>query len=246
MTAQGTFSDDGNDPLFTAFLPRPQIAIDLLGGFSLRLGGHPVEVGPTAARLIALLALRGPVSRSSAACTLWPQAQETTALPRLRTTIWRCRSVAPELITSRHDLIALCPDATVDCLGDAAPQSDLLPGWDDEWLVIERERQRQYRLAHLDALVRSLTREGALTQAMDVTLRMLEVEPLRESTHRLIIAIHLARRNDAEALRAYHRCARLLLRELGVQPCLETRQMLSALTPAPTRRNTTSGAHRAD
>jgi DNA-binding SARP family transcriptional activator len=232
MAFQGTFSDDSSDPLLQGFMPRPPFEIDLLGGFTLRVCGKAVTVGHTGQRLLALLALRGRSTRTSAAYNLWPQTPQTAALARLRTTIWRCRCAAGDLIEARRDVLALSSEARVNVIGDAAPEADLLPGWDDDWLIIDRERLRQHRLAHLDALATSLAMRHAYQEALDLTLRVLAVEPLRESSHQLVISIHLAQNNRAEAVRAYQRCAHLLRRELGVEPSTATRALLAT---GPTR-----------
>lgn len=232
MAFHGTFSDDGSDPLLRDFMPRPPFEIYLLGGFTLRVCGRTVMVGHTGQRLLALLALRGPSTRTTAAYNLWPQTSQTAALARLRTTIWRCRCAAGDLIEARRDFLTLASETLVDVTGGAAPEADLLPGWDDDWLIIDRERLRQHRLAHLDALATSLAKRHAYREALDLTLRVLSVEPLRESSHRLVISIHLAQHNRAEAVRAYQRCAHLLRRELGVEPSTATRALLGT---GPTR-----------
>lgn len=48
------------------------------------------------------------------------------------------------------------------------------------------------------------------------------LEPFRERTHQLLMRVHAAAGNPAEALRAYDRCRRLLADELGVAPAAET------------------------
>jgi DNA-binding SARP family transcriptional activator len=55
-------------------------------------------------------------------------------------------------------------------------------------------------------------------------------EPLRESAHRILIRIHLAEGNSAEALAQYHRFRALLHDELGLEPSAEMRALVAAVT----------------
>jgi DNA-binding SARP family transcriptional activator len=44
---------------------------------------------------------------------------------------------------------------------------DLLPGWDEDWLQLERERHRQLRIHALEALSQRLTSGGQYAAAID-------------------------------------------------------------------------------
>ena len=59
----------------------------------------------------------------------------------------------------------------------------------------------------------------------------LRIDILRESAHRIVIRIHMAEGNIAEARRAYDRCYQLLVQDLGLEPTAATSEML---TPAGT------------
>jgi DNA-binding SARP family transcriptional activator len=64
--------------------------------------------------------------------------------------------------------------------------------------------------------VERLIGQGELSMAIDLGLRAVAIEPLRESAHRLVIRAHFAEGNRTEAVRQYEACARLLRDELGV------------------------------
>jgi DNA-binding SARP family transcriptional activator len=204
-------------------------------------------------RVVALIALRGPISRSRLAGTLWPDVIERQALARLRTAIWRVNRAAPTVLTAGVGSLALTDDVDVDIqrLAEAArtvlrgdlavtgqrlleePQGELLPDWDDEWLADERERLHQMRLHALQALAEGLADTGQFGLAIDAALTVLHSDPIRETAYRTLMRIHRAEGNLGEVRRTYHRCAEVLDRELGVIPQRETALLLAGpLLPA--------------
>ncbi|QGN32416.1 bacterial transcriptional activator domain-containing protein [Microlunatus sp. Gsoil 973] len=95
---------------------------------------------------------------------------------------------------------------------------DLLPGWYEDWVLLERERLRQMRVHALEAMTRNLAELGRFAEALEVGMVAVGVAPLRESAHREVIRIHLAEGNLAEALRQFEVCAQLLRQDLGLEP----------------------------
>ena len=95
---------------------------------------------------------------------------------------------------------------------------DLLPGWYDDWVIIERERIRQRLLHALEALSRRLVEVGRYAEAVDTAISVVSADPLRESANRVLIEAHLAEGNLVEARRAYQRYRDTIGRELGVEP----------------------------
>jgi DNA-binding SARP family transcriptional activator len=108
--------------------------------------------------------------------------------------------------------------------GDAPPPlgllegGDLLPGWDEEWISFERERLRQLRLHALESLSAWFIRRGCYALALEAALKCVAIEPLRESAHCALVAVHLAENNVVEAIRHYEAFSRLLREELGLEP----------------------------
>ena len=252
--AQGTFPDDGHDPALRAFLPRAahprSIRLVLLGGFSLVVDGREVELAPMTERIVALLALAGRTSRARIAGTLWPDASEQHASACLRSGIWRANRAVPAVITSTRFTLDLGPGVEVDvhrfltvaatgldsqsltpasdALGTLEHGGDLLPEWDDEWLLADRERLRQVHLHVLEEQAERLSRARRYAPALDAAFAALVTDPVRESTHRTIIRIHLAEGNPTVARRAYLACRRVLRRDLGIEPSEITTRMLGA------------------
>jgi DNA-binding SARP family transcriptional activator len=112
-----------------------------------------------------------------------------------------------------HDPTALTDDDLEPPAG-----TDLLPGWYDEWLEPERQRLHQLRLHALETAASEHLARDRPGQALATALTALRTDPLRESTHRLVVRIHLAEGNVGEALQQYHACRQLLHAEMGVAP----------------------------
>jgi hypothetical protein len=66
---------------------------------------------------------------------------------------------------------------------------DLLPGWYDDWALIERERVRQRLLHALEALSRQLAQTGRCAEAVDAAMMAVAAESLRESAQRVAAAV---------------------------------------------------------
>jgi DNA-binding SARP family transcriptional activator len=233
--------------------------VTLLDGFSLRSRGRRLEgsagdLPRGAQRLVAHLCLSGRPARAAIAGQLWPDVPEDHALGSLRSTLWRLHKVAPGLVDVSGDALSLAAGVRVDVreLGDwaervqdphasvedvtlppAVLRGDLLPGWYDDWVLLERERVRQLRLHTLEALAVRLVAVGRLGDALDVAYEAVRAEPLRESAHRTVVRVHLAEGNLVEAARAHDRFREMLWNELGVQPSeLMTRLLRGASRPS--------------
>ncbi|MFJ8579366.1 BTAD domain-containing putative transcriptional regulator [Micromonospora sp. NPDC093277] len=225
------------------------MALALLGGFVLQVNGEMVEFPTAMQRLVAVLALRGRMSRSRLAGTLWPGITEHRALARLRTAIWRVNHVTDRLVTSTSGTVDLGAEVDVDVrrlvAGSLAimradtsasaqdahaileDEGDLLPDWEDEWLLADRERLRQMRLHVLEAAAEQLASLGRFGLAMEAALAALRMDSLRESAHRTVISIHLAEGNLSDARRAYDQCREIMVRDVGVEPSLAITRMLA-------------------
>nr|WP_231929313.1 bacterial transcriptional activator domain-containing protein [Micromonospora inositola] len=216
----------------------PRVRLLLLGGFRLLHGGRAVVAPRGLQRSIALIGLRPGATRAQLAGLLWPEVSEERALSSLRTALWRLRRDPLCPMITAGDTVCLHPmvDLDVDELtrvaarvsqgGDprpaaavlAAARHDLLPGWYDDWVLVERERLRQLRLHLLDELARAHLRAGEHGEALQAALEAMAADPLRETPHRLVVETHLAEGNAYEALHAFSGYRDLLLRELQLEP----------------------------
>src|SRR5262249_4011428 len=108
--------------------------------------------------------------------------------------------------------------------------NDLLPDWNDDWVVIERERFRQARLHVLETLCDRFSEAGLMMQAIEAGLAAVTADPFRESGHRALIRAHLREGNRSEALRQYRSYRKILDEELGIEPSVALSEMLETST----------------
>jgi DNA-binding SARP family transcriptional activator len=229
--------------------------VSLLGGFRLWWEGN-VQLGiPRASqRLIVFLALQGGMAnRAAAAGILWPDASETHAYSNLRSALARlgrpCRKALQAsklelglaegvVVDIRHsqtlarrllDPAAIPGESDLNAPAAGALSADLLPGWYDDWVLIEAEDWRQLRLHALEALTGRLIAAGRWGEAADAAGAAVRAEPLRESAHAALIQVHLAEGNQSEAVREFIRYRALLHAELGLEPTQRLRRLVQGL-----------------
>ncbi len=228
-----------------------RVELRLLNGFEVLRDGEPISLPMTVQRLVAFLAFQErPVQRVYVAGKLWLDVPEERAFASLRTALWRANQHRASLVVAVNSQLALAPAVAVD-LRDASRQAHLLlkgdtsadlsfrsvaltgevlPDWYDDWLLIERERFRQLRLHALEALAVRLTELARYGEATETALAAIAGEPLRESAHRVLIAVHVAEGNPAEAVRHFRLCRELFLSELGLEPSQELTALVAQLT----------------
>ncbi len=223
------------------------VRLTLLGGFAIRRGTSPIMLAAGPQRVVAFVALHAqPVRRDYVSGSLWPDVPEHRAAASLRSALWRIQTRVPLIAATDDHQLGLDEHVRVDfreasaraqgmigspCLdGSAVDRSlltlDLLPGWYDDWVLIERERWRQLRLRALEACCEVLALAGRFGEALEVGLEALASDPLRESAHRALVRVHLAEGNVGEARRQYRLCETLLRQELGVAPSPAMHELL--------------------
>ncbi|WP_269194103.1 AfsR/SARP family transcriptional regulator [Blastococcus sp. VKM Ac-2987] len=202
-------------------------------------------------------------TRTAMAGRLWPDVPEDHAHGSLRSALWRLNKAAPGLVEVSGSALQLATDVRVDvremsdwalqavaagggsdhaALPDTALLGDLLPGWYDDWVLLERERLRQQRMQALEAVAARLASLGRHGEALEAAHAAVSAEPLRESARRIVVRIHLAEGNLAEAVRAYELFRSMLEDELGVPP---TEQMTRLVQHIPQFRRELSARARA-
>jgi len=231
----------------------PPARVALLDGFSLDYGTRHAgadDLPRGVQRLVAHLSLVGRPTRGAIAGELWPDVPEEHASGSLRSALWRLHKVVPGLVDTSGGALGLAPGVRVDvreftawatrvldpaagpeCLvvPDVALDAELLPGWYDDWVLLQRERLRQLRLHALEVLAEKLSRAGRHGEAIDVALAAVRGEPLRESAHRVLVRAHLAEGNLAEAIREYEGYCTMLADELGVRPTARMRELVAVV-----------------
>ncbi|MGH4024784.1 MAG: AfsR/SARP family transcriptional regulator [Pseudonocardiaceae bacterium] len=239
---------NGNS-LIDTVQPHQTSVLHLFDGPHVTLGERRMEVPEGSKKLLVFVALhRRRIERRQIAGALWPIGDEGRAAGNLRSALWRLRGAGIDLLVADKWSLALCDQVIVDinvvnnwagrlidgtasthdltvlpCWADAL---DLLPGWYDDWVLLERELIRQRVLHALEALTRRLVLAGRCAEAVEAAMLAVGAEPLRESAQRALIETHLAEGNRMEGWRAYHAYRELLLGELGVEPSADLRALL--------------------
>ena len=228
---------------------RAPVRVSLLGGFRLTRGGVTHELPRDAQHLVALLALRRPMVPRTAAALLTPHVEAESAVAHLRATLSRLESTGLHILGADRSMLSLAEGVTVDTreaeafsdrlaagAGDPGWGADheqllleLLPGWTDDWVRLERERFRDLSLYALDVEIRRLLDAGDRRTATTAAQKVLRVDPLRESTLRLLIEVHLTEGDDARARDCYLDFRRTLLEALGIEPSPEARALVAHL-----------------
>jgi DNA-binding SARP family transcriptional activator len=230
--------------------------ITLLHGFTLKIGMKPVPLMWSSQRLVALLALiQPPPSRMFVAGTLWPETTDGRAGANLRSAVWRVQRSCDQLIIASPQRLCLASEVLID-LQDAVAaayrmldstdpcedilntgtlsflSADILPDWyEEDWVVLHRERYHQLRLHALEAMCDRFTEAHRYGEAVEAGLAAVRAEPLRESAHRTLVKAHLAEGNRFEANRQYQNCRRLLLTELGLEPSRGLKELIAKEIP---------------
>ncbi len=207
------------------------------------------HLGQPAGRLIALLALkRRWASRETLAYTLWPDVPEGAARSSLRTALWSVGVARASLLEEDPLRIRIRADVVVDVeelttqarLGwDIASagldpliqqyESELLPGWYDDWTTVARDEWTETRVRALEDLALGLSRTGRHGDAVRAAMAAVAIDPERDTSRQRLIAAHAAEGNLARAVREF-RCYRdLLWVEYGLRPSAALLALMAAL-----------------
>jgi DNA-binding SARP family transcriptional activator len=219
---------------------RPAV-LHLLGGPFVTIGRQRADVPEGSKRLLVFTALhQGRVERRYAAGALWPVADDDRAAGNLRSALWRLNKGGIQLLSSNKHRLSMQEDVLIDIrlvnawaarlLAGTATDADLgimptgidaidiLPGWYDDWVLVERERVRQRLLHALEALSRQLAQQARWAEAVEAAMMAVSAEPLRESAQRALIEAHIAEGNLIEGHRSFEAYRDMLDRELAAKP----------------------------
>jgi DNA-binding SARP family transcriptional activator len=115
---------------------------------------------------------------------------------------------------------------------------ELLPGFFDEWIRLERQRLAEAFLQALLQLAALLERSGDLPQAVRWAQRAVAADPLCEESHQALIRLLISTGQEEAARRQFAELERLLAEELSTSPSRGIRSLLedSACVSSPSPR----------
>jgi predicted ATPase/DNA-binding SARP family transcriptional activator len=227
------------------------LTIRTLGGLAIQLNGNPIEFETQKeAALLVYLACTGRTHpREVLAEMMWEERTQSQALANLRHVLAQLRQRVEPYVTITRQSVAMNTESdwwldvtefenqldvaegrNVEQLEAALDlyQGDFLAGSYvdsmafEDWALLERERLRFHALDALDTLVCSALVSGDHATGIARSMQLLQIDPLREETHRQLIELYARAGQRHAALDQYDKCRALLMDEIGVEPMPDT------------------------
>ncbi len=194
------------------------------------------------------------VSRDKMASLLWSSTATEQARQSLRQTLSSLRKELAQLSKDRKilvedgDFLSLDPELVeVDVaefeksLGSGSEGSlanavslyrgDFLEGFEldeerfDQWVIAERDRLHRAALRAHAQLADTQARNGKTDAAIATAQQALRIDPLQEPMHRTLMKLYIDAGDLGNAIQQYDTCAKVLRRELSIEPDAETRKL---------------------
>ena len=228
-----------------------EMRLSLLGGWQFVRDGEKTKLAFREQRVVALLAMEGHLERRRVAGLLWPETTDSRALDSLRVSVHRISRTVPGLVVATRNRLGLAETVRIDlhdlredlsrlpCSGNDLPPgfvhflrgADLLPGWDEPWLLTEQEELLQRRIQVLETIAAFALQHHDTVRALEAAEAVLALEPLSERAACILAQAHAGAGNHAVAAAGLNRFIRRLGEELGLGP---TPEVLNTLTQVRT------------
>jgi class 3 adenylate cyclase len=231
------------------------LQVRLLGQFDIRADGKRVEISSRAAQsLLAYLMLTAGIAhrRERLAGLLWPDTSDDNARHNLRTELWRVRKAIGRQLSTDTDYILAeeltvtfnpeadhwldvtqleRPDLDLQSLISSLSlyQGELLPGFYDDWIGLERERIQSVFEIKMGQLLDQLVAAEHWTAAQEWSERWLALGNTPEPAYRALMLAYGARGDMTRVASVYQHCVDDLHEQLGVEPSAETRALYDGL-----------------
>ncbi len=230
------------------------LEIRLLGKFEVKRDGKPVAIiSRPAQSLFAYLILTAGIAhrREKLAGMLWPDSLEETARDNLRHALWRIRKALPPKPKVEYllaDDLTIAFNASADHWLDAAEleklgenasadqliailsayQGELLPGFYDEWVMLEREHLYSIFEHHMARLMSLLQEEKRWLDILDWGERWIKLGQKPEPAYRALMSAHAAKGDMSKVAATYERCVKSL-KVFDIEPSEQTRALYERL-----------------
>src|SRR6266536_6279362 len=230
------------------------LEVRLLGTFDIRYKKKTLNIPSRPAQsLFAYLILSAGTAhrREKLAGLLWPDSLEETARDNLRHALWRMRKVLEAASSTRFlhtDDVTISFKESSDYWLDAAEleklsesasadelisvlsnyQGELLPGFYDEWVVLEREHLYSIFEHQMARLMTLLQQEKRWLDILDWAERWIKLGQKPEPAYRALMSAHAAKGDMSKVAAIYERCVKSL-KEFQVEPSEQTRALYERL-----------------
>lgn len=226
------------------------LEVKLIGTFDIKCDGKPVTISSRAAQsLFAYLILTAGTlhRREKLAGMYWPDVTEEKARAYLRHELWRIRKalsakskfdylIADDInisfnASAEHWLDAatlgtISEPATAEELMKALSvfHGELLPGFYEDWIVLEREHLQAVYEKKMARLLELLESEKRWTDILEWAERWISFGQEPETAYRYLMIAYDALGDRTKVSSTYQRCAQAL-RELDLEPSEQTRAL---------------------
>jgi DNA-binding SARP family transcriptional activator/predicted ATPase len=235
------------------------LEVRLLGQFKVELDNHAIEISSRPAQSLFAYLILNPGTehrREKLAGLFWPDSSESNARNNLRQALWRVRKALREeegaeggFIRSDSFSLAFNPqseywlDAAV-LEKDPSPENatkdlielvslyegELLPGFYDDWVVLEREHLQASFERMMQRLMEGLVREKRWHEVLEWGERWIALGQVPELAFRALMIAHGGLGDTSNVALVYQRCKDALEVELGVEPSEDTKTVYERLS----------------
>jgi DNA-binding SARP family transcriptional activator len=109
----------------------------------------------------------------------------------------------------------------------------------DQWVIAERDRLHRLALRAHNQLVEMLVRADSIDEAIAAAQKSLRIDPLQEAAHRTLMRLYMQSGDVLNALQQFDNCAKILRRELDVEPDSETKALHQEMVQVRKKRSAT-------
>lgn len=230
------------------------LEVRLLGAFQVKHNKKTVSISSRPAQsLFAYLILNAGIAhrREKLAGMLWPDSLEETARDNLRHALWRIRKSLPpnpKIDYLLADDLSITFNGSADYWLDASAlskvsedaatdeliavlsvyQGELLPGFYDEWVVLEREHLNSVFENRMTRLMSLLESENRWQEILDWGERWIKLGQKPEPAYRGLMSAHAAKADMSKVAATYERCVKSL-KEFGIEPSEQTKELYENL-----------------
>jgi len=175
----------------------------------------------------------------------WPDATEEKARAYLRHELWTIRKALPSNQFLLSDDFSVTFDSSADYwldrdslekLADAASadesmaalavyQGELLPGFYEDWIILEREHLQSVYEQKMARLLEMLEKEKRWHEVLEWAERWISIGQGPEAAFRALMIAYVALGDRAKVASSYERCVQTL-RALDLEPSDQTRALL--------------------
>ncbi len=231
------------------------LQIRLLGQFDVRIDGKRVAISSRAGQsLLAYLVLTAGTAhrREKLAGMFWPDISDENSRRNLRQELWRIRKAITTQQSADGDYLLADeftltfnpaaeywldvsqlekPELDLQSLTSnlSLYQGELLPGFYDDWIILDRERIQASFESGMGQLLEQLIVAERWIAIQEWGERWLTFGKAPEPAYRALMLASGVRGDMAKVVSLYQRCTDELQEQLGVQPSAETRALYDGL-----------------